>query len=320
MSFSNLKKTSSFDRLVKEIDKLDKPTYEDPDAEKYWKPTPDKAGNALAVIRFLPTPEADGDDGLPWCRYWDHGFQSPITGKWYIERDLTSLDQKDPVTEYNTQLWNANQDDNSPERKQARDQKRRLHYVSNVYIVSDPKNPENNGKVKLFKYGKKIFDKITKMMNPDLETEKKINPFHFWEGADFKLKVTRQMVKIGNRSVPMPNYDEAIFLTPGPLKDDDKELEKIWKSEYSLKEVVDPKHYKSYDELKKRLDDVLGIGVGEVQRSERPQPRGTAVSDQPGAIGRGNRKPVEEDVDIAAPWVDEPEDDDLARFRALAEE
>ena len=126
----------------------------------------------------------------------------------------------------------------------------RSHYVSNIYVVSDPKNPENEGKVFLFKYGKKIFDKITKMMNPDLESEQKVNPFDLWKGANFKLKMVRQS--------GFPNYDESTFLTPGPLSEDDAELEAVWKKEHSLKDITDPKNFKTYEELKRRLDDVMG--------------------------------------------------------------
>jgi hypothetical protein len=307
MNFANLKKQSkSFDNLLKEVDKLNSPTYENKETENYWKPTPDKSGNALAVIRFLPGPAVDGEDALPWVQYWDHGFQNKITGKWYIEKSLTTLGQKDPVSEYNTTLWNASGDDNSPERKQARDQKRRLHYVSNIKVISDPKNPQNEGKVFLFKYGKKIFDKITKMMNPDLESETKVNPFDLWNGAPFKLKMTRQS--------GFPNYDESTFLTPGPLSDDDSELEAIWKSEYSLKEIVDPKNFKTYDELKKRLDDVNGHGAGTTTRAAAPKAFADTIDED---LPWKEEKPV---AKKAAPVVEDDEDEDLAMFRKLAED
>ena len=308
MNFANLKKQSGdFSSLLKKVDELNKPSYnQDETADNYWKPTQDKAGNALAVIRFLPGPAVDGEDALPWAQYWDHGFQNKLTGKWYIEKSLTSIGQKDPLSEYNSQLWAASADDNSPERKQAREQKRRLHYVSNIYVVSDPKNPENEGKVFLFKYGKKIFDKITKMMNPDLESEQKINPFDLWKGASFKLK----MVRVSG----YPNYDESTFLAPGPLLDDDDKLEAIWKSEFSLKDITDPKNYKTYDDLKRRLDDVLGL----------------TNSSAPSTIRKSSEEPTDEDVPFDKPFnntvaktpvvEDEEEDDDLAMFRALAED
>jgi hypothetical protein len=315
MNFSNLKKNSSnFDGLLKQVEKLSNPTYEkDESTDNYWKPTPDKTGNALAVIRFLPGPAVDGDDALPWVRYFDHGFQNKVTGKWYIEKSLTTFDQKDPVSELNSQLWNSTTDDNGPERKQARDQKRRLHYVSNIYVVSDPKNPENEGKVFLFKYGKKIFDKITKMMNPDLESETKVNPFDLWKGANFKLKVTRQNVNMGGRNVSFPNYDESVFLTAGPLSQDDGELESIWKREHSLKEIVDLKNFKSYEELKKRLDDVMGY------TGSAPAPRASAPVEEE-APWVETPKPVTTKQKASAPVVEEEEDEDLAMFRKLAED
>ena len=321
MNFSNLKKQSSkFDNLLKEVDKLHNPTYEKDDStDNYWKPTPDKTGNALAVIRFLPGPAVDGDDALPFVRYFDHGFQNKVTGKWYIEKSLTTFDEKDPVSEYNSQLWNSTQDDNSPERKQARDQKRRLHYVSNIYVVSDPKNPENEGKVFLFKYGKKIFDKITKMMNPDLESEPRINPFDLWKGANFKLKMTRQNVNMGGRNISFPNYDESVFLTAGPLNENDDELESIWKGEYSLKDIIDRKNFKSYDELKRRLDDVMGLTGSPVR----------AATDEYRAAAPKAFNETDEDVPFTdskpakrapAPVVDEDEDPDLAEFRHLLDD
>jgi hypothetical protein len=291
------------------VDKLNTPTYENKETDNYWKPTPDKSGNALAVIRFLPGPAVDGEDALPWVQYWDHGFQNKITGKWYIEKSLTTLGQKDPVSEYNSTLWNASGDDNSPERKQARDQKRRLHYVSNIQVINDPKNPQNEGKVFLFKYGKKIFDKITKMMNPDLESEAKVNPFDLWAGAPFKLKMTRQS--------GFPNYDESTFLTPGPLSEDDSELETIWKSEYSLKEIVDSKNFKSYDELKKRLDDVMGLSTGTSTMTVA-----TAVVKKSPVVDDDDDVPFTQSKPVAkkAPVVEDDEDEDLAMFRKLAED
>lgn len=312
MDFASLKKQSNdFSNLIKKVEEAANPSFEkDTSTDNYWKPTPDKAGNALAVIRFLPGSPVDGSDALPWVQYWDHGFQNKVTGKWYIEKSLTTLGQKDPVSEYNTKLWNSSTDDNSPERKQARDQKRRLHYVSNIYVVSDPKNSENEGKVFLFKFGKKIYDKITKMMNPDLESEKKINPFSLWEGANFKLKMTRQNVNMGGRNVSFPNYDESVFLTPGPLLTDEAKMEVIWKSEYSLNEIIDPKNFKTYEQLKVRFEDVLGISVtsGEPVRSAR----------------------VEEDVPVdkatktvatkPAPAIIDDDDPDLAEFRKLIED
>ena len=249
-NFASLKKSSAdIGRLTKEIEKINQPQGEGrTEDERYWKLNRDKAGNGMAVFRFLPAPAVDGDDALPWIRYFDHGFKGP-TGKWFIENSLTSLGQKDPVSEFNSQLWNASSDENSWQRKQAREQKRRLHYVANIYVVKDPSNPANEGKVFLYKFGKKIFDKLTSAMNPEYEGDKPLNPFDFWSGANFKLR--SKMV------AGYVNYDTSSFDTPGALLDDDAQLEKIWKSEYSLKEVLDPKNFKSYDELKTRLNEVL---------------------------------------------------------------
>jgi hypothetical protein len=225
-NFASLKKSSAdIGRLTKEIEKINQPQGEGrAEDERYWKLNRDKAGNGMAVFRFLPAPAVDGDDALPWIRYFDHGFKGP-TGKWFIENSLTSLGQKDPVSEFNSQLWNASSDENSWQRKQAREQKRRLHYVANIYVVKDPSNPANEGKVFLYKFGKKIFDKLTSAMNPEYEGDKPLNPFDFWSGANFKLR--SKMV------AGYVNYDTSSFDTPGPLLDDDAELEKIWKSEHT---------------------------------------------------------------------------------------
>ena len=246
MSFANLKSSrgSSIDSLVKAAEavstKTDTKSYDD---DRFWKPTRDKAGNGYAVIRFLPCQE--GED-LPWVRYWDHGFKGP-TGLWYIENSLTSIGQEDPVSEANSVLWNTGRDE---DKATARERKRRLHYVSNVLIVSDPSNPENEGKVKLYKFGKKIFDKIMDVMQPQFADEDPINPFDFWDGAFFKLKI-RQVD--GYR-----NYDKSEFAKPKPLDEDDAVLEGVYKELHSLSEFNGPKNYKTYDELKTKLTQVLG--------------------------------------------------------------
>jgi hypothetical protein len=212
--------------------------------DRIWKPTVDKAGNGYAVIRFLPAPE--GED-LPWVRYWDHGFKGP-SGKWYIENSLTSIGQQDPVSEMNTQLWNSGIES---DKQIARERKRRLHYVSNILVISDSASPENEGKVFLYKYGKKIFDKIMDVMQPQFEDEQPVNPFDFWAGANFKLKI-RQVE--GYR-----NYDKSEFDASTELFDgDDAKLETVFASSNSLKEFIDPSTYKTYGELKKKLYDVLG--------------------------------------------------------------
>jgi hypothetical protein len=204
-------------------------------------------GNGYAVIRFLPASE--GQD-LPWVRYWDHGFKGP-TGRWYIEKSLTSIGQTDPVSELNSQLWNSGRDE---DKEIARSRKRRLHYVSNVYVVSDPSNPENEGKVFLYQYGKKIFDKIMDVMQPQFEDETPVNPFDFWGGADFKLKIRNVE---GYR-----NYDKSEFASVSQFQGgDDAKLEAVYNSVHDLGEYVDPKNYKSYSELERKLFEVLGESV-----------------------------------------------------------
>jgi gp32 DNA binding protein like len=249
MSFKDMKSRSksptSYQSLSAEMEKLNKrsESYKD---DRLWKPELDKASNGYAVMRFLPA--AEGED-LPWARTWTHGFRG--TGGWYIENSLTTIGLKDPVSEMNTLLWNSGSDD---DKKIARDRKRRLSYISNVYVVSDPKNPNNEGKVFLFRYGKKIFEKIQEVMNPQYQDEKAINPFDFWAGADFKLKIRQVDGYV--------NYDRSEFATPAPLLGgDDKALEELWKRQYALKEFTDPKNFKSYDELKARLHEVLGSDI-----------------------------------------------------------
>ena len=247
MSFSNLKRNrNSLDKLVNAAQATgggEKSSYKD---ERMWKPTMDKMGNGYAVIRFLPA--AEGQD-LPWVRYWDHGFKGP-TGKWYIERSLTSIGQDDPVGKLNSKLWNISDDDKSPTRKQARDQKRRLHHVSNVLVVSDPANPENEGKVFMYQFGKKIFDKIMDAMQPQYADESPMNPFDFWEGANFKIKIRKVEGWV--------NYDKSEFDSPTELSSDDAYLEGLYNSLHPLEEFTDPKFYKTYAELEAKLNDVLG--------------------------------------------------------------
>ena len=257
MDFSALKRNSnSFDKLTKAIESINTPTAEagSKEDDRFWQPEADKAGNGMAVIRFLPAPAVDGDEALPWVRVFNHGFQGP--GGWYIENSLTTLNQKDPVSEYNSVLWNSGIEAN---KEIARKQKRRLTYIANILVVSDPKNPENEGQIKLYKFGKKIFDKISEAMNPEFEDETPLNPFDFWEGANFKIKI-RQVE--GYR-----NYDKSEFDKPSEvLGGDDAKLEALWKKEHSLKEFLDPKNFKSYDVLKAKLDKVLGLdGVAPIK-------------------------------------------------------
>ena len=210
--------------------------------DRFWKPEVDKTGNGFAIIRFLPVP---ANEDVPYIRFWDHGFQGP--GGWYIEKSLTSINQKDPVSEYNAQLWATGLDEN---KEIVRKQKRRLHYISNILVIKDPAHPENEGKVFLFQYGKKIYEKIAEKIEPQFEDETPVNVFDMWEGANFKIKI-RQVD--GYR-----NYDKSEFDNPSAISDDDDELETIWKKQHSLKQFVEPAQYKSYQDLKNRLHKVLG--------------------------------------------------------------
>ena len=294
MSLAQLKKSNSLDKLLGAVEAENKPqekkSYVD---ERLWKPVMDKTGNGYAVIRFLPTPK--GED-LPWAKVWNHAFQGP-TGQWYIENSLTTLNQKDPVSEHNTALWNTGLES---DKEIARKQKRKLQYFSNIYIVSDTKHPENEGKVFLFRYGKKIFDKVTAAMSPEFEDEKAINPFDFWEGANFKLKIR----KVDGYW----NYDKSEFEDTSKLFEDDSEADKVWKSQHSLAEFTAASNFKSYDELKTRLDAVLSgtVKVGNVADD---------LDDAPVAKPKVDTKPVTTKVET--PVVEE--DDTLAYFEKLAE-
>jgi len=262
MSLENLKslRGSSIDKLVKAAEavsttKTETKSYDD---DRFWKPTRDKAGNGYAVIRFLP--QREGED-LPWVRYWDHGFKGP-TGLWYIENSLTSINQPDPVSEHNSVLWNSGRDE---DKATAREQKRRLHYVSNVLVISDPDNPQNEGKVFLYQYGKKIFDKIMDVMQPQFADEEPVNPFDFWEGADFKLKIRKVEGWV--------NYDKSEFSSPSSLFDGDEgRLNEVYGQLYALQDFLDPKNYKTYDELKAKLNRVLGVDAGFSMEAPAPAP------------------------------------------------
>jgi hypothetical protein len=296
MSFANLKKSSSnLEKLTKAIESISQGSEASKD-DNFWKPEVDKSGNGYAVIRFLPAPEVDGDDALPWVKIFSHGFQGP--GGWLIDNCLTTVNDKCPVCEHNTTLWNSGIEAN---KGIARNQKRKLSYISNIYVVEDPKHPENNGKVFLYKFGKIIFDKITGAMNPEFEDETPVNPFDLWNGANFKLKIR----KVDGYQ----NYDKCEFDRQSALSDNDNELEKIWKSEHSLKAVIEPSNFKSYDTLKQRLDKVLGLDGG------APAPRTTVEQ------AKAQPKPAVrvEDDGGAPPWNEE-EDEALDYFKALAEE
>ncbi len=314
MSFSDLKKQSSLgsltQKLVKEMEKMN--TSSGGSDERLWKPEMDKTGNGYAVIRFLPAPE--GED-LPWVKMYSHGFQGP--GGWYIENSLTTIGQKDPVSEYNRELWNSG---NEKDKEVVRKQKRKLSYYSNIYVLKDPANPGNEGKVFLFKYGKKIFDKIMAAMQPEFEDETPINPFDFWQGANFKLKIR----KVDGYW----NYDKSEFDRPGPLLEDDDAMEAIWKKEYSLNELIAPSEFKTYEELEKRLKYVLG------QKTSSQRPMDEEVNDEDDTRGsyspdfESRRQTSELPDDLksqlnslssSSSYDEEEEDDAMSYFQRLAE-
>jgi hypothetical protein len=302
--FAALKKnrSKSLDKLNQQLEKISSKTYSDPNEGKFWKPTKDKAGNGFAIIRFLPAPSGEE---MPFVRIWDHGFQGP-TGLWYIENSLTTLNQDDPVSEFNSKLWNSGVE---ADKEQARKQKRRLKYISNIYVVKDSANPENEGKVFLYQFGKKIFDKLNDLMNPSFEDEDPVNPFDLWEGANFRLKI-RQFEGY-------PNYDKSEFDAPAPLFDDDSEMESVWTQEHSLNEVIDPKNFKSYAELKTKLYRVLDLTADE--------PVAASPMEESDDLDLGNSfaQVAPEPTLAEAPAVSEDnsvtdDDDDLSIFKELA--
>ena len=302
MSFANLKRNrNSIDKLVAAAEATGGNGNKSFKDERMWKPTQDKAGNGYAVIRFLPAPE--GQD-VPWVQYWDHGFKGP-TGKWYIEKSLTTIGQDDPVGEMNSKLWNATEDPNSWQRKQAREQKRRLHYVSNILVVSDPSNPENEGKVFMYQFGAKIYNKIMDAMQPQFADEDPVNPFDFWGGANFKIKI--------RKVEGWTNYDKSEFDAPSELSADDAYLEGIYNSLHPIQEFLDPSTFKSYAELKTKLDSVLGtqsempMAQQAQMNSEAPAPAPREMPAQ--SIEEVASSPVGEEVD---------EDDTMSYFAQLA--
>lgn len=299
MDFSKLKSQSSksMDDLTKKLAAVS--GNERSSDDRFWTPTVDKAGNGYAVIRFLPAPN---DEDVPFVRLFDHGFQGP--GGWYIENSLTTIGQNDPVSEYNSKLWNSGIDAN---KDIARKQKRRLHFISNIYVVEDPANPANEGKVFLYKFGKKIFDKLNDAMNPQYQDEKPLNPFDFWSGANFKLKIRNVE---GYR-----NYDKSEFASPSALLDDDSELEAIWKQEASLADFLKPDNFKSYDELKRKLAKVLAEDL-DTDRSSRAD---TIEELQPKPQREMAAPSIEEDE--TPPFSmssDDDDDDSLEFFKNLA--
>lgn len=312
MSFENLKKQSKLgsltEKLVKEVEKMS--TGGSGADERFWKPEMDKTGVGSAIIRFLPAPEGEE---LPWVKMYSHAFQG--NGGWYIENSLTTIGQKDPVSEHNRELWNSGSD---KDKETVRKQKRKLSYYSNIYVVKDPAHPENEGKVFLFKFGKKIFDKILNAMQPEFEDEEPINPFDFWGGANFRLKI--------RKVEGYWNYDKSEFDSPSPLFDDDDALEALWKKEYSLSAIVAPDQFKSYEDLEKRLKYVLGqkSARAAVQEQEdeyesyvqTPSKEESVIAELEQSFAR-SKSPS---LPVVNKQVDEDEDDAMSYFQRLAED
>jgi hypothetical protein len=295
-------RTNDFGKIASAFDKIANPQSESRSFEddRFWKPEPDKAGNATAVIRFLP--RVEGDE-LPWVKIFSHGFQGP-TGKWYIENSLTTFGENDPVGELNTKLWNSGSDAN---KEIARKQKRRLHFISNVLIVSDPKHPENEGQVKLFKFGKKIFDKIMNKAKPTFEDEKPVNVFDLWEGANFKLR----MRKVEG----YPNYDESTFSEPIPVKPSDEEILAVVNNQHKLTEFLERKNFKTYEELKAKLDSVLS-GESNYSTAE-------SMMNDPLPVAEARSIPSAQapaPVASKAPEINEDDDDVMSFFQKIADE
>jgi len=302
MSLSDLKKSNSnFDFLQKELEKIANPEKEKTSYQedtRYWRAAVDKAGNGYAVIRFLPAIEGEE---LPWVRVFSHGFQGP-SGRWYIENSLTTLGKSDPVSDANNELWNSGSEAN---KELARKRKRRLNYISNILVVKDPANPENEGKTFLFKYGKKIFDKINDVMFPAFADEQAINPFDFWKGANFKLKI--------RKVEGFTNYDKSEFEGITELfEGDDDKIEAVWKAEHALQQFVDPSNFKPYEELKKKFDEIIGNTSGAVSNVTE-----TVLdhAEKFGPAGGADDIPIEQPVS-----TDEKSDDAMSYFKKLAEQ
>lgn len=307
MSFAKLKKNrkSAFEKLSTELEKSQSGNNYGNDLP-LWTPTVDKVGNGHAIIRFIPTK----DEELPWVRMFSHAFQDK--GGWYIENSLTTMGSKDPLSEYNSYLWNSGIESN---KEVARKQKRRLHYYSNIYVVSDPANPSNEGKVFLYKYGKKIFDMLNDVMHPEFDDEVPINPFDLWEGANFKLKI-RQVE--GYRNYDKSTFDSTSVLSkPDGVEMTDEELEQIYNSTHSLEEIIAPKNFKTYEELLARLNKVVGfdtqLKVKGVSSDELAEEQTPAPTFQESA-------PTEPKASASDNLLEEDEDDAMAFFDELAED
>jgi hypothetical protein len=306
MDFDTLKKnrSNSLSKLNSQLEKIQSKSYSDPNEGKMWKPTRDKAGNGFAVIRFLP-PKA-GED-FPFVRLWDHGFKGH-TGLWYIENSLTTLDRDDPVSEYNSKLWNSGVEEDKAE---ARKMKRRLKYVSNILVVSDPSNPQNEGKVFMYQYGAKIFGKLQELLKPQFEDETAADPFNMWEGANFRLKI--------QKVAGYPNYDKSVFDAPSAISDDDEVLKRIYSELHSLQELIDPSNFKSYDELKTKFYRVLALD----QSPSTPNTAAEVDDLDMSSFGGNSPEPTlttmpEAQSTAPSMSMSDDDDDDLSIFKELA--
>lgn len=288
-SFNALKKsrTTQFENLNSKLEELNKKSFKDDDAT-FWRHTADKTGNAYALLRFLPAPP--GEDS-PFIRYWDHGFKG-ASGRWYIEKSRSTLGEPDPVGEHNQQLWATGIKENQDI---VRARKRNLRFVSNIYVVKDSGNPENEGKVFKYRYGKKIFDKLNAKMHPEFEDEKAINPFDLWDGCNLRLKV--------RKVEGFTNYDKSDFDEPGPLFADESKMEEIWKSEHPLAPIIAPSEFKSYEELKRQFYSVIG---------ESPEKQEAGEDREPATEAKASRRTKEA--------VSEDDDDGTNFFEKLSKE
>jgi hypothetical protein len=306
-SFSDLKNSRQ-----KSIDKINQKLLEQSEASKgfaddvrFWKADLDKSGNGYAVLRFLPAPP---DEDLPWAKSWNHGFQG--VGGWYIEECPTTVGKKCPVCEYNSSLWNSGIEAN---KDIARKQKRRLVYVSNIYVIKDPANSENEGKIHLYKFGKKIFDKVNDLMNPEFEDESPVNPFDLWEGANFRLKIR----KVDGYN----NFDKSEFDSPSAMLDgDDEKLEELWNKEYLLAEFTDDSKFKEFDELKSRLDRVLNSNSESGIRVETSKPAFPTPMSSEVPFDGGQPMNTKKEVPVAVTAENEDDDESLSYFQKLANE
>lgn len=306
-SFKDLKNSrGGFEKLREQVKNLGSKNYEKD--ETYWQPTVDKAGNGFAVIRFLPAPP---NEDLAFVQLYSHGFKNPKNGRWYIQNSRTTIGEADPVSDLNTQLWNNGTEAG---KAQARNQKRKLHFISNILVVKDPANPENEGKVFRFKYGRKIFDKINDKLNPQYEGDEGFNPFDPWEGADFKLKIR----KVDDQR----NYDNSEFAQQSEIGTDE-EIEEIWKRQYSLAEIIAPSNFKSYEELKKNLDFVLSGSSPAKKLDEDEDNDDSGPTEEEDTITQRSKptqpaKSVRQSSKPAA--VTDEDDEDLSYFQNLADD